>query len=105
MNEQFSQNRFIETSFNKQIYKETRYANGFPETETPAYWCKKVFEISRNLSIDDWREIRTESYYQTRDELSIRILNNCDFTNSIHLNIQLYRFIYNSIYTYLNKTE
>jgi len=90
-------------AFNRKIEKEMSYGRGFFEEETPAYWEKAVFQASQTLTIDDWREIRDESYWETRDKITNLLFENTDFIHSIHLRLQLYKFIYSRIRLYLNQ--
>jgi len=55
--------------FDNQIKKEYKTARG-NKHNCPSYWHKLIFLKSINLSINDWREIRTGDYYLVRDSLS-----------------------------------
>ena len=90
-------------AFNRKIQKEMSYGHGFPAEKTPAYWEKAVFQASQNLTIDDWFEIRDEGYWEMRDKLINQLYENTDFIYSIHLRIQLYKFIYSRIRLHLNQ--
>jgi len=90
-------------AFDRKIEKEMSYGHGFPAEKTPAYWEKAVYQASQTLTFDDWRKIRDEEYWETHDELRKLIYENTDFTYSIHLRLQLYKFIYSRIRLYLNQ--
>ncbi|MEX0598961.1 MAG: hypothetical protein WD512_20925 [Candidatus Paceibacterota bacterium] len=40
-----------------------------PEEYCPSYWQKQLFIESEKLSFEDWRKIRNDEYWETRDKL------------------------------------
>lgn len=54
--------------FDKQIYFELKTNKNKPEN-CISYWSKKLFIAELSLTLDDWREIRKDDYYE---EISLK---------------------------------
>ncbi|MEI6508582.1 MAG: hypothetical protein WCO54_08845 [Bacteroidota bacterium] len=57
----------IEKAFNWAIIKAEKTKNKFFIED--AILNKRLYYLSRDLSIDDWRAIRSGNYYEIRDKL------------------------------------
>jgi hypothetical protein len=78
---------YLIKSFDGQIKKEYKIANG-DRYKCTSYWSKNIFLLSINLTIADWKKIRSDDYWITHDCLD---------------GIEKSKFIFNRIKTYLNK--
>ena len=52
--------------FDKQIKIEYRINYGDIQA-CESYWAKRLFVASKDLSVDDWRELRDEEYWEGHD--------------------------------------
>lgn len=57
----------IVKQFNREIWWQKK--SYITEKKCPAYWRKRIFIESHDLTIDDWREIRSGNYYDLRDSI------------------------------------
>lgn len=69
----------IKSTFDYQIYKAERIGKSYFIQE--AILDKSIWELSKDLTIEDWRKIRTGDYWQIRDNLKgieqKQFLKNC----------------------------
>ncbi len=85
--------------FDIQIKKEYRKAFG-DKYKCPSYWKKIKFIESIDFTLKDWKQIRNEDYWKTRDYLQSIANKSENEEQKILLNIKVDKFILSKIIEY-----